>query len=183
MSKVIGICGVARSGKDTFYEALKHCCPKQTLHRRAFADALKEECQEFLLQHVGISPFTQDEHEKQLIRPFLVTYGTYLRRKIDPDCWIRIVENSINDSPGNEIFVITDLRYENELDWVKEKYGIVIHLSRSGIRPANQEEELNDPLLKKKATLQISLPTFKENYLEKCKQIIKKKIPNIPILN
>ena len=183
MNNIVGICGVARSGKDTFYEALRDCCPRHKIHRRAFADALKEECREFLVRHVGISPFTQDESEKQLIRPFLVTYGTYLRRKIDPDCWSRIVEDSIHRSSDNEVFVITDLRYENELDWVKGKGGTVIHISRQGIRPANQEEETNDPILKRKATLQISLPTFEDNYLVKCKQIIKRKIPNIPTLN
>lgn len=182
MSNIIGICGVARVGKDTLFEAISQCCPNKRIHRRAFADGLKEECEQFLSSNVGISAFTEDEGEKLLIRPFLVTYGTHLRRKMDPYCWIKIVSKSIERSTG-EIFIITDLRYENELDWVKDGGGTVIHLSRHGILPANKEEEENDPILRRKATMKITLPTFGPDYLLQCKQRIKSKIPSIPTLN
>ena len=80
---IIGVTGFARSGKDTFFKESSKLLSKAQCHRYAFADALKHESDDFLKKNVGISAFT-DAEDKELIRPFLVTYGTELRRKIDP---------------------------------------------------------------------------------------------------
>jgi len=177
----IGICGVARAGKDTFYLALKDLAPDRNWYRMAFADALKGECEEFLLKNTGISPFTDLDDEKKLIRPFLVAYGTHLRRKINPNCWIEIIQNQIKRINGNKTPVVTDVRYLNELKWIKGEGGKVIHISRAGIPPANAEEQNNDPLLAEHADIHISWPTFEGNHLEQCRKIVKKTIKKLLI--
>lgn len=168
MIQVIGISGVARVGKDTFFRAIKKENPNGSVIRLAFADELKEECNKFLMENVGISAFTQDPNEKALVRPFLVTYGSQLRRKQDPSCWISRVSAKISSLPkGDWKVVITDVRYPNELDWVhKEMKGTSIHLSREGVYPINEEEASNDPILKEMCQNKIEIPNFPEQSCE-----------------
>ena len=179
--KIIGICGVARSGKDTLYLCLKDIAPRKEWRRLAFADELKSECEEFLLKNTGISPFTDSDEEKLLIRPFLVAYGTHLRRALDPNCWVSAVKKQVEGSANGEISVITDVRYKNETDWIKETGGVLVHVSRDGVLPANSEEQINDPILSGLADIRISWPTYGSNYFEKCKNITKKIIEKLQI--
>lgn len=168
MIQVIGISGVARVGKDTFFRAMRKENPNGSIVRLAFADELKEECNEFLIENVGISAFTQDPNEKALVRPFLVTYGSQLRRRLNPDCWITRVESKISSLPiGDWKVVITDVRYPNELEWVHEKMnGTSIHLSRDGVEPINEEEFINDPVLQGMCRRRIRIPNFPEESCE-----------------
>lgn len=164
MNNIIGVTGFARSGKDTFYQQSSKILSKAKCFRYAFADALKEESDEFLKKHVGISAFTEDPEDKELIRPFLVTYGTELRRKLDPSCWISKVESMIeknhNNSSENFIF-ITDVRFENEAQWVKSIGGAIVNVTREGIKPANQDEHIQSALIAKYVDLHIMWPTYK----------------------
>jgi hypothetical protein len=171
--RLIGICGVARAGKDTLYLCLKDAEPDREWRRMAFADELKNECEDFLLENTGISPFTESDEEKKLIRPFLVAYGTHLRRAIDPDCWISAVKKQVKNGRKEDIVVITDVRYENETDWIKSEGGTIIHVTRDGTLPANEEEQINDPILSRSANIRVAWPTYNENYFEKCKKITK----------
>ena len=175
--KVIGIMGNARSGKDTAYLSIKTILNEANVCRVAFADELKKECDSFLRENVGISAFTECPEEKEVIRPFLVTYGTHLRRKLDPDCWIKRAAESMSTG-RNSINVITDTRYPNEAKWVKKQNGLLIFLSRDGIPPANDEEESNNPILKNMADIIIDMPTFRKDYIQKCKNIIKENLEN-----
>jgi hypothetical protein len=175
--KVIGIMGNARSGKDTAYLSIKTILNEASVRRVAFADELKKECDKFLKDNVGISSFTECPEEKELIRPFLVTYGTHLRRKIDPECWIKRVSKSMS-AEKNSINVITDTRYVNEARWVKEQGGLLIFLSRDGIAPANEDEEVNNPVLRQMADIIIDMPTFQKDYIKKCRTIIKQNLEN-----
>lgn len=177
MIKVIGISGPARAGKDTLFEVLDDLFETVNLTRLAFADALKAECDDFLKTHTGISAFTSDTAEKEIIRPFLVAYGSKVRRKMNPRCWIECIEKSIKENKKDTIYVLTDVRYPNELDWIEGQGGLSIHVSRDGVLPANSEEEINDPILRSRSKLSISVPTFQQNYFNQCKETIQKKIP------
>lgn len=176
MTRVIGISGVARVGKDTFFRSMLKESPNYNLVRVAFADELKEECDEFLMKNVGISAFTQDPDEKALVRPFLVTYGSQLRRKKDPYCWIRRAEEKILKIDKQATVVITDVRYPNELDWIhEERDGLSIHLSREGINPINKEEEENDPKLMEMCKVRLNLPNFpEETFDQECTKYVSK---------
>ena len=58
--KVIGLCGVAQSGKDTFCNGAIDLFKKQGIEakRVSFADALKRDVEPFLMEKIGISSFT-----------------------------------------------------------------------------------------------------------------------------
>jgi len=163
--KLIGICGLARCGKDSFYDMSKTLLNQKGIKtkRFAFADSLKEECNEILSKYVGISAFTESNQEKQIIRPLLVTYGTHIRRKLNQNCWIdKINEEVKRDLAKNNVVFITDVRFENEIDWIHSLNGASIHITRQGNIAPNEDELKNDPILKNKSTAQLEWKDFKE---------------------
>mgnify|MGYP002630507946 FL=1 len=152
---IIAIAGNARSGKDTLGKYLVSILKEYGISAKtySFADELKKETDEFLMRTLGISAFTQDDEEKKIIRPFLVFWGTDLRRKMNPSVWVDKVSTSIQD---NEVAIITDLRFGNELKWVKQNDGRVIFISRIDsdgeiIPPANLYEKVNNRSISKGA--------------------------------
>lgn len=178
--KIIGLTGFARTGKDTFQarsEILLNGMNKNFIaHRYAFADALKGECDDFLKKNMGISAFTDYTPDKEIIRPFLVTYGTHLRRKMDENCWIKKVRpliGSINSGDNKVDFVfVTDVRFKNEAEWIKFSGGHIVNVSRDGYGPANIEEEEQSKLIAPLVSYQISWPTFGEDQIASCDSLI-----------
>ena len=179
-NKIIGLTGFARTGKDTFQARsevlLKLMDENFIAHRYAFAAALKEECDEFLTKNMGISSFTDFTPDKEVIRPFLVTYGTHLRRKMDPNCWIKKVEPlvvSINSGADKSDFIfVTDVRFENEAQWIKSIGGQIVNVSREGYGPANIEEEEQSKLIENFIDHHISWPTFGDDHIDQCDKTI-----------
>ena len=82
---IIAIGGNARSGKDTLGRNLVYILKEYGIKAKtySFADQLKQETDEFLKKTLGISAFTENDDEKNIIRPFLVFWGTEIRRKMD----------------------------------------------------------------------------------------------------
>ena len=162
---IFGISGIARCGKDTLGKHLISKLQKSGFPtiQISFASVLKYDLDAFLKDKVNISAFTENTHEKEIIRPLLVAYGTNVCRKIDPDHWIKKIEKQVKASTSNKIIVvITDVRYENEGKWIKDNGGFLIHLSRMGQKPANFEEKANDPIVKKIADYKIKWKTFSD---------------------
>ena len=141
--KIIGISGNARSGKDTmgvnFQKILSEIGIKSK--RYSFAYELKKSVDEFLIGQLGISAFTEDEEEKKIIRPFLVFWGTDVMRSINNNVWVERLESNLK---SNHVNIITDLRFTNELDWIKKNKGFSLMIKREGIEPANDYEKINN---------------------------------------
>jgi hypothetical protein len=175
--KVIGLGGVARSGKDTFAAILEMKLQQagKTVKKIALAAPLKEHCDKFLKDNLGISAFTQIPEEKILIRPFLVWYGDAQRKRTNGKFWTNLASYQIKNT-NYEYYIITDVRYDtypvDELQWLKDDWkGTLCHISKyvwksqpqqyddiSGVvhykefvAPANEHEEINDPKIKKAA--------------------------------
>lgn len=151
---MIGISGYARSGKDTFGEALKNILNKYGIKAKTYALAtqLKFDISFLTEGDFNISAFTKDNEEKKIIRPLLVGYGEAWR-KANPDHWIEILDSSLEP---RVLPIITDIRYENEADYVLENQGFLLNLSRSlpngdFVQPANEEEKLNAPKVQEKS--------------------------------
>jgi hypothetical protein len=170
-NKIIAIAGNARSGKDTLGKYISEILIENGIknHSKSFAFALKNEVDEFLLKTIGISAFTEDPAEKTLIRKFLVFWGSDFRRSINPDIWInKLVESTEKDS----VLIITDLRFENELKWVRDNNGIVLYLSRiseSGeiIPPANDYEKYNNKIILDDSDNSLTWMTSNDSFLLK----------------
>lgn len=175
---LIGITGNARCGKDTFCEYAKRFLSKKKVSaaRAAFADELKKDLDHLCKHKIGISAFTQDTSEKEIIRPLLVTYGSEVIRKMDENWWIDRLEKTLGVHQHMNILpIITDVRYPNEMDWIQKKHnGVVIHVTREGIKPANAEEKKYSAYLKSNADFRIRWPTFGEENLDQADRFVRK---------
>ena len=167
---LIGIAGVAGSGKDTFAEIIKKVFESNgfEVNCLSFAKKLKEEVAEVSKNMYGIDTTNCTREEKNLIRPLLLAHGAIMREKTKGQYWI----DGIKDLVSNEkINIITDVRfceYEcDEVDWIQSNNGIVVHITRffeeNGeriyISPDNEYEKRNNKILKNRANYSFSWPT------------------------
>ena len=176
--KVIGLGGVARSGKDTFAAILEMKLQQagKSVKKIALAGPLKEHCDEFLKKNLGVSAFTQIPEEKLLIRPFLVWYGDAQRKHTSGKYWTNLASEEIKNS-NHDYYIITDVRYDaypiDELQWLKDEWkGTLCHISKytkyydfgsnaqvkEFVKPANDHERLNDPKIKVAANYVVEWP-------------------------
>lgn len=164
--KIISISGNARCGKDTLGNNIVSILEDLGIKAKtlSFAYELKSSVDSFLLEQTGISAFTDNDIEKSIIRPFLVCWGTDVMRSIDNNIWINKLEESLSTDRVN---IITDLRFENELDWVKSKEGFSIMLKRDGIKPANDYEKINNSELSNNVDLSFCIGSFDDEKILK----------------
>jgi hypothetical protein len=98
-----------------------------------------------------------------------VTYGTHIRRKLDQNCWINKIKDSVEYCSANsEIPVITDVRYENEAAWIKENDGVIVEIIRQSVAPANEEEKRESLKLMNYRDFVVSWPTFGDDSMAEC---------------
>lgn len=147
--KIIGLTGPAKVGKDTMAVVLTGA----RWRRVAFADSLKSDALKALThmfdksqlgyEHRPTWAWFSDPERKEMVRPFLVAFGAGARRLIDPLYWIKRAERdymSDIDRPSGFRYVISDVRYQNEVDWIRKHNGVVIGIKRDGFDPVNEEE-------------------------------------------
>ena len=186
---IIGITGVARCGKDTFYAILKKYLEERQIksQRLAFADDLKKELNEFTKEKFKIDLFKCEGQEKELVRPLMVAYGKCRRVQTEGKYWTSLLDDKVKElKEENIVPIITDVRYieykEDEYSWIKSHNGILIHLSRklddgSLVPPANIEEKSNDNKLKAVADFAVCWETCQDtNFLY---ELIQKNLRNI----
>lgn len=84
-------------------------------------------------------------------RTLLQTEGTELGRNIlGEDIWIRYFNNwmRVYKSRGVEHFILTDVRFQNEVDYIKKSGGILIYINAPQRNYARLSSETNgDPIL------------------------------------
>jgi hypothetical protein len=127
---------------------------KHGFKRLAYADTLKEACKTiFGLTDEQVygdeKKEIKDEYWNHTPREILQKVGTELFRNtlskelehIDKDIWIRSVEKTmLNDiKKGFNKFVITDVRFQNELDFINNNNGITIKVVRPSIMNNNKD--------------------------------------------
>ncbi len=174
---MLGIGSSALVGKDTLFGILSDIFKdKIPMERVALADILKAEVNEFTSKTYGISAFTKDPKEKEIIRPLFVIHGKIRRVLSRNKYWTNLLQERV-DSLFTEgaIPVCTDIRFaeseEDEIHWLKNKNnGVYIHVNRydkSGNRipPANEEEERNTRILEKHADFTLNWQTTDDKQL------------------
>ena len=172
---IIGIAGYARTGKDTFGSILIKELNEIGLSAKklSLAFELKSDLDNFLQQKFGISAFTEDTKEKSFIRPLLICYGTDLMRKKDPEYWIKKLQKTVDLNINSGIIsVVCDIRFLNEAVWLRKSGGVLAHLKRPGIYPADKNENENDHSLREVSDFPINWESFTEDYISNCKPII-----------
>jgi hypothetical protein len=186
---IIGLTGVARCGKDTFYGILNRYLEEKQIksQRLAFADDLKKELNDFTKEKFKIDLFKCYGNDKELVRPLMVAYGKCRRSQSEGKYWTSQLDVKVEKLlKDNIIPIVTDVRYieykDDEYSWLKSYNGILIHLSRklddgSIIPPANIEEKANDNKLKAVADYCVCWDTCQDtNFLY---ELMQKHLKNI----
>lgn len=138
--RIIGLTGPAGSGKDTVRQILE----KDHLGCTglAFADPMRAMLAPLLdLCGVGNEWMTQRELKElpipglgQSYRVLAQRLGTEWGRSINPDFWVKVAAASMaevmNIKGPDTVFVISDVRFDNEAQWVKDHGGVIWHIHR-----------------------------------------------------
>jgi hypothetical protein len=148
--QLIGMAGYARSGKDTAADALTGI----GFRRVAFADKLREFMYALnpqvlmndnprwsaslslrsVIDHHGWDGY-KTSNCSNYIRMLMQHVGTECVRDIlGEDIWLNFVLNGLDI---NEDYVITDVRFPNEVEAIRRMGGRVIYVMRPGIVPSN----------------------------------------------
>ena len=186
--KIIGLSGVATSGKDCFYNLLEAKLKKAHLgiSKYSIADRLKEELRNFAGWYYELDLMTCSPEQKEDMRPLMVFHGTYMRKMTDGRYWVDFLKRQIERDKPEGIVCITDIRYDeyspDEVGWLKDELGgTLVHISRykklkltkaieqisgadiseikSYTKPANDNELTNDPKIKEKADYHVEWET------------------------
>lgn len=121
---VVGLSGVAGSGKDT---AAAYLVAEHGFTRVAFADALRK-----VLYHTDpkvrrlVDAIGWDDakhHPGAYVRERLQWLGVAMREHADPDIWVNVVLRKL-DPDGR--YVLPDCRFPNEMDAIKSLGGQVV---------------------------------------------------------
>lgn len=140
---IVGLSGYARSGKDTIAEIL---IMNYGFKRLAFADNIRKAVK-------VLNPIiTGDIRANDMIdsygwevakstpemRRILQVFGTEVGRQMfGEDFWVQQVFRQMEQDNVYENFVITDVRYPNEADFIRERGGEIWRVSRSSIKAIN----------------------------------------------
>ena len=172
MKNIIGLGGIAQSGKDFFFANLKKTT-KRNVIRFAIADELKKELFSLIKNTYNVDIFNCSAEDKEKIRPMLLSHGKIRRNDSKGRYWIDKISEKVKDAAKGEknIVVITDVRYDefanDEVDWVKKELnGFFVHISKytedKGVKvfglPPNEDEAINNPKLIEKADYLIQWP-------------------------
>ena len=142
--KIIMISGKARSGKDTLADFLfKEFEEKEKPCRVQISQYIKYYAQKY---------FGWDGEEESKPRDLLNYLGTeIIRNKINPDFHInRLIEDIEVLSYFYDVFIISDVRFPEEIKKVKEKYDnvITIRINRdSNELNSNQKSNITETAL------------------------------------
>ncbi len=127
--KLIGITGKAGAGKDTAANMISHtvfslATPIKTAAAVIFGLPIKNFYDQSLKEVV-------DEHWNMSPRSMIQLLGTEAcRGAFGDDIWLRSMEKIMTLSTGIDKFVIADIRFENEADWLRGQGGQIVHIVR-----------------------------------------------------
>jgi hypothetical protein len=112
---LVGIGHRARQGKDTLASLIHACAPAETTIMR-LADPLK-----MYARMTGL----MNGKDSGLLQKL----GLLFRQHCHEDFFIQQLEYRIQDEPA-KIILLSDLRYRNELAWIRQHQGIAIRVHR-----------------------------------------------------
>ena len=95
--KLIGITGVARSGKNLFSSVAKDILIKKgyDVTELSLAEELRKDLYDLIYSKTGISTYTEITEEKELIRPLLIAHGNMMRKITRGKHWTNLLEKRI----------------------------------------------------------------------------------------
>lgn len=153
---IIGLSGYAKSGKDTVAEMIQEIHPDKWEVKK-FSGKLKViasiltgipahqfEDQEFKSSMLGEEWWKNygDFYHQTTVRDFLQILGTdAIRNGLHTNAWVNALMADYKPrkmdqySPSN--WIITDCRFPNEAEAIKDRGGMIVRVNRPGIAPVN----------------------------------------------
>lgn len=146
---ILGLHGKMGAGKDTAYERLRVLVTDLPVIRVSYADRLKESVSALLgisrsqieawknhadvVVAVGVrGDFTNRvrtfESTEQSFRQFLQRYGTEAHRHVFGDDFWLDAALPLDRDYSNALYVVTDVRFENEADRIRSLGGSIIRI-------------------------------------------------------
>lgn len=140
---LVSIIGKARSGKDLSGMYLSHVINQLEARNRyktvAFADPLKWHLMRaFNLSHEQLYGDLKEVEDVRYEKPgggywtpreMMQTYGQFMRT-MDDQIWIRLLMEKLSSNTFVN-YIITDVRYTNELEAVRKNGSLLIHVKRN----------------------------------------------------
>ena len=126
--ELIGLLGHQGVGKNYLAEViLPKILPKKNTVVLAFADHFKVDC---ICKHDAKYDKVFGEKDFETRRLLQIVGTEQGRNKFGYDIWIKTLETWIKllNSRGVERFIISDVRFQNEADWLKSLNGILIKI-------------------------------------------------------
>jgi hypothetical protein len=143
LMELIGLSGKKGSGKDTVCAIIKQEFPHLRVQRLAFADPLKMEVAGVL----GV-PVADVDAKKALFRGMLQWWGTEWRRGQNDLYWINQMHEMVEIARNLcDICVITDCRFKNEANYVREHGGKVFRVNRPALETCHRSAHASETAL------------------------------------
>jgi hypothetical protein len=150
---IVGLTGRAGSGKDFTFKYLEGLGYSVT--RYAWADALRYEIEETISDGMYMPALWTKPYPDE-VRRLLQWWGTDLRRKQDPDYWVKKMQNDLEPYRRGGPFephlaVVTDCRFLNEVEALRDLGGVIVRvwaaekdrLERLGALPPSHASEVS----------------------------------------
>ena len=147
---ILGICGRAGAGKDTFAASFIAAAVADgaTVRKYSFADPLKQACEVLFGGDDVDHWWTQEGKAAEFPfwaeklgarygsgRNILVTVGTdVFRYNVSDSFWLHIAEWRASRSDA-DVIVIPDVRFDNEAAWIRAMGGTVIEVVNTNQAP------------------------------------------------
>jgi len=145
--KIIGITGKAGSGKDTMVELFLKNSAHPLSQRLAFGDGVKHSAAAIFREDLGNFYENKQDISDQwgiTYREMLQKLGTeFARDMIDQDFWVKWLAGKMGGiATAVQLVFITDVRFNNEAQWIQMQGGIVIEVIRDGYSTLSSLEEV-----------------------------------------
>jgi len=178
--ELVGICGLARAGKDTLANRIVERVPGTV--RMALADPLKRD-----VVALGLATEEQVCEKDPRTRRILQVWGTEHGRAVDDQYWLlrfcagafQMCARAGGNPPMPERFVVPDIRYPNEADFILRNRGILFWVDAAERldKPMNHASELSLPkIVRAKAQhtrfVRLSNNADEATFLETCDEAI-----------
>ena len=153
---IIGLSGYAKSGKDTVAEIIREI-QSEKWEIKKFSGKLKQiasillgmpehlfENQDFKSEMLGEEWWKNygDFYHQTTVRDFLQLLGTdAIRNGLHSNAWVNALMADYKPAkmdqynPSN--WIVTDVRFPNEAEAIKDRGGIIIRIDRPGVEPVN----------------------------------------------
>lgn len=148
--KLIGFAGKAYSGKDTAYEELQLLMVKNiAMHDMQFAAGVKLMCAQ--VYQVSAFKFYTAKHEmcekygltyRELMQKFATDFA---RNMIDKDFWVKYLAHEYAEITATNVYdliSITDIRFDNEAKWIRDRGGIIVNIEKDDVVSMNHSSEI-----------------------------------------